>query len=203
LLTLLLLLSLFAASCAGATRAPKTLPATPERPGFRFQRADLIDVAGFVAERTESAFVLAQPEWRGLSLSLYSAVDVEAAVLVAMFETALQGVGLRLIEQEGFWLIDQTPQTTQPSGLRLSGELIIIDGDALSVAELCGLLSERLSKTYVLPGTWPSRTLSLKALSGISPAALHALLLESARAQGCEVVEREQEVVFGRCGGTL
>src|SRR5690606_24368260 len=78
--------------------------------GVRFARADLVDVAMYVGEVTNKGFVLAAPELRTLSISMYAPGNPSPEQIEAMFLIALEAYGLQAIDQGDFWLIGPATQ---------------------------------------------------------------------------------------------
>jgi len=179
-----------------------------EATGIRFTRADLVDVATYVSDRTGTGFVLGEPSLRTVTLSLYMPHDVTPEQAEEMFLTALESLDIAVYERDGYWLI------TEPDS-RLGGVHGGVDGPgyglghaddvqitfdfrAARLDEVTAFLSAISGKQIVMRSDLPDLRLTVQALSPVSRVEAVAILTRALTSERIEIDSDGDVLVLSR-----
>lgn len=169
-----------------------------EGTGIRFTRADLVDVATYVSDRTGTGFVLAEPELRTLTLSLYMPNDVTSAQAEDMFLTALESLQIKVFEKDGYWLV--TRRGTSHIDEMLDGERgtegadVTFDFRETRLDEVTAFLSAISGERVLIHAEVPKHRVTVQSLTPVTRAEAIDVLLQAIEAQAIEV-EQDGDVI--------
>ena len=200
-----LIVTLIASTVAGCMRAktPHTAaeaaPARQEQTGVRFLRADLVDVAAFVADRVDKGFVLTDPSLRTLPLTMYQPGETSAEQLEEMFLVLLESHGLSVVDRNGYWIISRSNEMmrVRAAGGEVSTEgTVVLDFRQAPLSDATGFISQATGKRFIVTGGAGARPTTIQALQPISPADAYALFITALRADGLRVDENGDTITI-------
>lgn len=163
-----------------ASASPAAAQDAAGEPGAHFTRADLVDVATWVADRSGTGFVLADASLRGLSLSLYVPAPASAEQVRAMFLLALDANGIEAVQQQGFWLIRRKAAGSGAAE-------VSIDFRRADLEEVVAFLSQVGDRRFIVTSDVPRRPLTIQAQRPVSSEAALELVLSALEAEGIAI----------------